>query len=252
MTLALHNASVIRSGRAILDGADVECQPGRFMAFCGPNGAGKTTALSLLAGSIGADKGNVTIDGAALTRLKSLDLARKRAVVAQSSALSFPFHVHEVVEMGRTPHIGVASCQSDLEAIVGAMEAMQISELGARNYLTLSGGERQRVNIARALAQIWDPPSKDGQRWLLLDEPTSALDLRHQIDLFALLRRLASEGWGIVAVLHDLHLVYEHADDVVLFQEGSVIAQGPVREVLTAQSVQAAFDLKNPYELAAR
>ncbi|MEE4154757.1 MAG: heme ABC transporter ATP-binding protein [Erythrobacter sp.] len=252
MSLALRDVGVIRSGRAILDRASLSCEPGRFTAFCGPNGAGKTTALSLLSGSLAPDAGEVFIDGAPLSALKPLELARRRAVVAQSSSLGFPFHVHEIVEMGRTPHAAVSTRARDSEAVAAAMEAMEIAELGARNYLTLSGGERQRVNIARALAQLWEPPEPGGHRWLLLDEPTSALDLRHQIALFALLRRLAREGWGIVAVLHDLHLVLEHVDDVVLFRSARIFATGPARRVLTPDAVQAAFGLDEPYALAAR
>ncbi len=256
MSLALRDASVVRSGRAILDRASLTCAPGRFTAFCGPNGAGKTTALSLLGGSLAPDAGEVMIAEAPLAKLKPLELARMRAVVAQGSALSFPFHVHEVVEMGRTPHAASSTRARDSEAVAGAMEALEIGELGARNYLTLSGGEQQRVNIARALAQLWEPrrPGAEigGQRWLLLDEPTAALDLRHQIALFALLRRLAGEGWGIVAVLHDLHLVLEHVDDVVLFRSARVFAAGSARDVLKPSIIQEAYGLDQPYALAAR
>jgi len=252
MSLALHQASVIRSGRAILGPVSFACEPGCFTALCGPNGAGKSTALALIAGSLRADEGEITIDGAPIASLRPPELARKRALVAQTSALSFPFHVHEVIEMGRTPHRATSTKARDAAAVSGAMEAMQIAGLGARNYLTLSGGERQRVNIARALAQLWDAPEQGGQRWLLLDEPTSALDLRHQIDLLELLRRLAREGWGIIAVLHDLHLVHEYADEVVLLRGGRVFASGPARAALTPETIQTAFGLAQPYALAPR
>lgn len=252
MSLAMADASVIRTGRAILDKASLECEPARFTTFCGPNGAGKTTALSLLSGAVRADMGKVTMNQNPIPRFKPVELARTRAVVAQSSMLNFPFHVHEVVGMGRTPWAGLTSRKRDSEIVAEVMAEMEISELGARNYLTLSGGERQRVNIARALAQLWDEPVDATPRWLLLDEPTAALDLRHQIALLALLERLAKQGWGVVAVLHDLHLVYDHADEVVLFKNGRVLEAGAARTALTPRSVQSAYDLEHPYEFIAR
>ncbi|MEM6266710.1 MAG: heme ABC transporter ATP-binding protein [Pseudomonadota bacterium] len=250
MSLELKNASVVRAGKAILDQATLTCEPGRFIAFCGPNGAGKTTALSLLSGALRPDEGDALMEGASIRSWKPLELARRRAVVAQSSPLSFPFHVHEVVEMGRTPWSGITGRRRNSEIVAAAMAEMELTELGARNYLTLSGGERQRVNIARVLAQLWDTTTEQGQRWLLLDEPTAALDLRHQISLLALLGRLAQQGWGVVAVLHDLHLVYEHADDVVLFRDGQVFASGGARDVLSPEAVQRVYLLDAPYALA--
>ncbi|MEM6475251.1 MAG: heme ABC transporter ATP-binding protein [Pseudomonadota bacterium] len=251
MTLALRNASVIRTGRAILDEASLECAPGHFTAFCGPNGAGKTTALSVLSGALSPDQGDADLDGVSISAFKPIELAWRRAVVAQSSPLSFPFHVHEVVEMGRTPWSGVSGRKRDSEIVAAAMAEMDLTDLGARNYLTLSGGERQRANIARALAQLWDEPKDHKGRWLLLDEPTSALDLKHQIALLALLKRLADAGWGVVAVLHDLHLVRKHADRVVLFQEGRVFDDGATESVLTPEAVQQAYGLDEPYALIA-
>lgn len=247
MTLALHDASVVRTGRAILDRVSLNCTSGQFTAFCGPNGAGKTTALSVLSGALSPDDGAATLDGSAVGSFKPIELARRRAVVSQSSLLSFPFQVHEVVQMGRTPWSGISGRRRDSEVVSRAMAEMELTELGARNYLTLSGGERQRANIARALAQLWDDFEKGGNRWLLLDEPTAALDLKHQIALLALLKRLAREGWGVIAVLHDLHLVHEHADQVVLFRDGGVFAHGTTREVLSPERIQTAFGLEVPY-----
>ena len=91
------------SGHTAIDSVSFEVGRGEIVGFLGPNGAGKTTALSLLSGAIKADHGEVEINGEALLHLRPIELARQRAVVAQSSPLSSPFHVHEVVEMGRTP-----------------------------------------------------------------------------------------------------------------------------------------------------
>lgn len=250
MTLSLKNASVIRDGRSILDEATFACAPGRFTALCGPNGAGKTTALSVMSGALRADRGEAALNGRALKGFRPDQLARRRAVVSQISRLGFPFQAHEVIAMGRAPHHGRASLQRDGEVVAAVIDLLDLAELAERNYLTLSGGERQRVHIARALAQIWDPPEDKSPRWLLLDEPTSALDLKHQIALMKLLTSLAADGWGVAAVLHDLHLVKAHADDIVLFSRGAVNASGSVEDVLTAARVQEVFELEAPYALA--
>lgn len=250
MTLALEKASVIRGRRAILDGASFVCAAGKFTALCGPNGAGKTTALSVMSGALRPDDGAAMLDRRNVRSFPSATLARRRAVVSQASLLSFPFQVHEVVAMGRAPHQGRTGLVEDRRIIAEAIRLLDLTALAERNFMTLSGGERQRVQIARALAQVWEAPSESEARWLLLDEPTSALDLKHQIDLMALLKRLAGEGWGVAAVLHDLHLVKAHADDAVLFKNGAVVSAGPVREQLTPERVQAVFDLAEPYAMA--
>lgn len=248
MSLALERASVIRKGRAILDTASFELLPGRFSAICGPNGAGKSTALSLLTGAERPDRGAARLDGQEIRSLPQAELARRRAVVAQQHRLTFPFLVHEVVAMGRAPHQGRSAPEDDAAITTAAMEAMELLPLAERNYLTLSGGERQRAMIARALAQVWNAPEV-GHRWLVLDEPTAALDLKYQLSLMRLLKRLAGEDWGIVAVLHDLPLVERFTDHVVVMKDGGVFAQGVPGEVLTPQGIAEVYDLDEPYEL---
>jgi iron complex transport system ATP-binding protein len=237
---------VERGGRAILDRASFEAEAGSFLALCGPNGAGKTTALSLLAGTLQPDRGRVLLDRQPLGRHKARDLARRRAVLPQTPLLSFPFRVHEVVAMGRTPHEGRTRPQEDQEILAEAMQRTDVLALAERNYLTLSGGEKQRVHIARMLAQLWDAPEDGADRWFLLDEPTAALDLKYQQRLVKLLRSLADEGWGIVAVLHDLSLVKRHADRAVLFDKGRLAAAGDPGQVLEDRTVYEVFDLDEP------
>ena len=250
MVARLENASVIRAGRAILDDATGDCRPACFTAFCGPNGAGKTTALSVLTGSLKPDQGHAKLEGREIRTIDRGVLARQRAVVSQASALTFPFQCYEVVSMGRAPHLGLTTRQVDLEIVNEALRLMDVTHLAERNYLTLSGGARKRVDIARALAQVWDVPDEGGTRWLFLDEPTAALDLKYQISLMRQLSALKSEGWGIIAVLHDLHLVKEYADDVWLFKDGKVDAIGDAKSLLTSERIQSVFDLDAPYALA--
>ncbi len=251
MTITADQITVRRGGRALLDAVSFTAQPGAVTAICGPNGAGKSTALNVVSGSMKPDSGQARFDQESLASIAPKKLALRRAVLPQSPALGFPFLVHEVVAMGRAPHHGRATAAEDAAAIEGALAAVQIEPMAERNYLTLSGGERQRVQIARVIAQLWTPPADGAARWLLLDEPTSALDLKHQLRLMRLLSKLAGEGWGVLAVLHDLPLIRQWADKAVLLADGRVFAEGSPHSVLTEAGVAKAFDLDEPYQFAA-
>ena len=232
-----------RGGRRVLDQINLALAPGRVTAICGPNGAGKTTLLSTLAGSLAASDGQIQLDGQSLARVGREPLARRRAMLTQGANLPFGFLVAEVVALGRIPHEGRVSSPRQDAIVAQAIEAAGVTALARRNYLTLSGGELQRVQIARCLAQVWEPPADGTARWLLLDEPTSALDLRHQLELLKLLRRLAGAGWGIVVNLHDLAQVRRWADDCVLLQGGQLVACGHATEVITPRRIAEVFEI---------
>ena len=249
MSFSVHDISVMRKGKALLSGVSVGIEPGRFTAICGPNGAGKTTLLSVLTGAIAPTRGEVLLEGAALASLAPVELARRRAVLPQTPVLSFPFQVEEVVRIGRSPHLGLTTPKQDARIVEEAMRVVGISALRRRNYLTLSGGERQRVQLARTLAQVWERPPCGQSRWLLLDEPISALDLKHQINVMGVLTDLAEGGWGIIAVLHDLHLVSQYCDEVALLSKGRLVHRSAPLEALTPARIQSTFELESPFEL---
>jgi len=229
-------------GSILLRGVDVGVQPGRVLVLIGPNGAGKSTLLRLLSGDLKPTQGAVLLDGRPLGAYPPSDLARRRAVVPQASALSFPFTVLEVTMLGVTvPGFGV----SDAEARKVALEALaslDMADLRDRSYVHLSGGERQRVHIARALCQLAMPTWRSGEtRCFLLDEPTASLDLAHQTQVLATLRRQAEAGHAVLAVLHDLNLAAALADDIVLLARTQVLATGSARDVLRDDLLSDAY-----------
>jgi iron complex transport system ATP-binding protein len=223
--------------RAILDGVTVAAQPGEFLGLIGPNGAGKTTLLRLMAGLAQPAGGRITFDGRDANKVDRRALARSVAYLAQDGAVHWPLRVEALVALGRLPHRGAwgGFSADDEQAVERALQATRTSTLRHRTVGSLSGGERMRVLLARALATE--------AAMLLADEPVAALDPYHQLDAMALLRRLAREGMGVVAVLHDLTLAARFCDRLMLLSNGRVLADGAPDSVLSDENLRAAYGI---------
>jgi iron complex transport system ATP-binding protein len=218
-----------------VEGVDLDLAAGEIVGVLGPNGSGKTTLVRVLSGVLAPYRGSVRIGGRELVGLARRELARAVAVVAQEPVFDFPFTALETVLLGRHPHLTGVAFESarDRELAMAALERLDAAPLADRLVSELSAGERQRVVVARALAQ--ETPV------LLLDEPSSFLDLRHQVELFDLVRELAAEGRAVLAVVHDLNLAAEYCDRVLLLDGGRVAAGGPTEEVLTYANLKRVF-----------
>ena len=220
----------------VLQDLSFEVKHGAFLAVAGPNGAGKSTLLNLLSGQLKPKSGSIRIDSAQLKSYSTEALARKVAVVRQEFVPVFGFSVVETVLMARTPYYGPVGFESkaDREIVSEALAATDTVEFARRQLGQISGGERQRVFIARALAQ--DTPI------LLLDEPTSFLDLRHQVRIYDLLKKMQIEkGKTIVAVTHDINLVAQYCDEVLLLDGGADYYKGSPREVFSQEKIERVF-----------
>ena len=234
--LRAEGVTVELGGRRAVDEVDLEVHAGEVLALVGPNGAGKSTLLGVLSGERAATSGRALIGDRPIRSIEPLELARMRAVLTQDNAVSFPFLVGQVVEMGRSPWNRTANREEDTAIIADALERTDVSHLLGRRFTQISGGERARVSLARVLAQ--DTPV------VLLDEPTAALDLRHQEDVLRIARDLASYGRTVVVVLHDLSLAGAYADRVALLEKGRLRAVGTPAEVLTEQLISEVYGVE--------
>ncbi|WP_138482446.1 heme ABC transporter ATP-binding protein [Dyadobacter bucti] len=225
--------------RKLLQDINLKVLPGQFWAVVGANGAGKSTLIKLLSAEYTASQGSVLFHGKDLNSFKLKELARKRAVLAQQNNISLSFTVQEIVLMGRYPFYETQPEQRDLAIVDFCLKKIGIGYLKNRLYPTLSGGEQQRVQLARALAQIWE--IENGL--LLLDEPTTGMDLLHQYETFQLAKEMTGRGFAIVAVIHDLNQALQYADQVLMLKEGKCYASGSAREVLTEENIKTAFGL---------
>ena len=240
MSLRCIGVGVSADGKKRLAQVDAQLLPGRFAAILGPNGAGKSTLMSLLTGQREPMGGQLLLGDRPLAAYSAADMATVRAVMLQESAVAFDFLVREVVELGRYPHRHRPT-HDEAGLVQQAMEATQVEHLADRNVTTLSGGEKARVQLARALAQVWQPRPDGAERWLFLDEPTAALDLAHQHQVMRLLREWATrERIGVVAVLHDVNLALRYVDDVLVLGGGAALF-GPTHEVLHEQTLASVW-----------
>lgn len=227
-------------GKALVASANMGVGEGEVVALLGPNGAGKSTLLKLLCGQLSPSEGRVLFEGKPLTDWDPRELARRRAVLPQSSTVPFDFTALEIVLLGRSPHGDASRC----EQMAGeAMAQTECAHLAERIVTTLSGGEMQRVQLARVLVQI-DMATKGSRRCLMLDEPISNLDPAHQHSALRLVARSASQGVGVLVVLHDLNLAAQYADRLLLMKEGRIVGEGTPDEVMTEKQIGAVFNLR--------
>lgn len=216
-------------GRRLVDFSAV-LRAREVTAICGPNGAGKSTLLACLAGLHACDAGVVRLDDEPVASMPPRDRARSLGYLPQSAEVAWDVTVEVLVRLGRLPwqgaplHRSHASAAEDAAAVEEAIAAMDLAELRHRPVSRLSGGERARALVARVLA--------GRPRWLLADEPLANLDLAHAATLVARLRTQASAGGGVVLVLHDLATAMNHADRVLVLDQGKLAADGPPGEAL--------------------
>ena len=225
--------------RPLLIDVSLDVAPGEFVAIIGPNGAGKSTLLNALAGDRVLSSGEILLDGRPLTHWSKQELARRRAVLPQHSAVAFDFTGLQIAMLGLLAFRNALSerqMQALAERALVETEALGFAD---RPYTVLSGGERQRVQLARVLAQCDADPT--ASPFLLLDEPITGLDLSHQHAALASARRRADRGVGVLAVLHDLNMAARYADRVGIVENGRVTNLGPTRQTLDPERLSAVF-----------
>lgn len=210
--------------------------PGTVYAVLGPNGSGKTTLGRVALGVLAPRGGSAAVLGRASAQWSRRDLARVVGVVTQREDNPFPQRVRDTVLLGRYPHLSLWGGEQaeDHAAVRRALERCDALPLANRWIWTLSGGEYQRVRLARALAQ--EP------QLLVLDEPTASLDVRHEMELFQLIRALAdTDGLAVVLITHHVNLAARFADRALLLSQGRPAGEGPPTAVLTRETVERVF-----------
>ncbi|MCH2546693.1 MAG: ABC transporter ATP-binding protein [Alphaproteobacteria bacterium] len=234
--LTLTQVHVAYKERNVLKDISFSLKSGEVLGVIGANGAGKSSLLRTIAGITPHNSGKILWENAAL--IHNRVTAQKIAYQEQNSQCHWPLEVEKLVTLGRLPHGKFAKQLQphDHIAVMQAMEDADIMHLRHRTATKLSAGEQARVFLARALAVQ--------PQLLLVDEPVSGLDPAHQLAVMALLRRKASDGMGVIVVLHDLALAARYCDRLLLINHQTILAQGNPAQVLSAENLRTAMQVK--------
>ena len=219
----------------ILRGVDFTVNDGEFVAFVGTNGAGKSTTMRLVNGLLKPDKGEVLIDGVSTTQLKTSELARRVGFLFQNpdSQICCNTVREELL-------FGFRALKMDMDYANRRVDEI-VAEFGFNpddDPFLLNRGTRQLLALASIV--VLETPV------IVLDEPTTGLDFRECVKVLELIRRLHEQGTTVVMVCHDMEVVADFAERVIVMHDGLVVDQGPTFEVLRNRRTLEAANLVPP------
>lgn len=238
--ISLHNITVRRAGRPILDAIDLDIHNGEHVAIIGANGAGKSTLVQVMSEEIHpiwTPESHRILFGS--SRWKVLELRKRMGIV--SAALQYlcttSYPVRHIVLSGFFSSIGLDFHHQVTDAMVEAanqcLEEQGVLHLAEKSMRTLSSGEARRVLLARAT--VHDP------QVMLLDEAVSNLDMPAKKNYREALEAFARDGRTIILVTHDLSEIIQDIKRVVILKHGRILADGPKHQVLQEDLLSEAY-----------
>ena len=237
MILQSTDVSFAYADRPTLRGVSVSLQSGEIVALIGPNGSGKSTLIKTLLGHL-SGTGQIRWQDKNLRDWRLRDLARVVAYLPQSPHHEPGQTVADVLRLGRAARWGAFGLESsaDQRVTLEVASLLGLQDILDRPMERMSGGQRQRVFIGRCLAQ--EPAA------LLLDEPNTFLDLKHQIELWQLLRDLArKKGLAVLVASHELNVAGALTDRLILLNDGSIAACGIPDAVLRPEVLSPVYGI---------
>ena len=239
--LTVDNLCKSFGGVHAVDHVSFTIEEGEFLALIGPNGAGKSTCFNMINGQLKPDSGRVLfqdrdITGSTPRQIWRLGVGRTFQIAATFGSMS----VVENVQMALLSYGGeifsmfgtVAKRHRD--RAIELLSQVGMADAADRPSSELAYGDVKRVELAIALAN--DP------RLLLMDEPTAGMAPRERIELMRLTARIArQQSIGVLFTEHDMDVVFEHADRILVLNRGSLIAEGSPEQVRGNREVRAIY-----------
>ncbi|MFO7833300.1 MAG: ABC transporter ATP-binding protein [Halohasta sp.] len=236
-------------GIVAVDGASFGVERGTITGLIGPNGAGKSTTFNCITGVHSPDAGSVVFDGTDITGqsperiaghglVRTFQIARElpEMTVLENMMLGPKGQRGESLWRSVLPGARGAVVEQEEELREGAWETLEFFEIDhlAEEYAgTLSGGQRKLLDLARALST--DP------EMLLLDEPMAGVNPSLETKLLDRIHDLKGRGYSFLLVEHDMDVIMEHCERVIVLHQGSVLAEGPPAAIRSNEAVVEAY-----------
>lgn len=241
--IKLSNVCFAYDKKNILDNINFTIKKGEFVAIVGRNGAGKTTLMKLFNGLLKPNLGNVTIEGLDTKATKTSELAKHVGFLFQNPDRQICQNTvkNEII-------FGLKCIYSDKKEIDKRCRdtITRFGLYGEKDPFSLSRGERQKVALASVVAL--------SPKVLVLDEPTTGLDYKECMHIMNIIKELNENGTTVIMVCHDMELVADFAQRVIVLGEGNLMADGSCKEVMVNSNVLESASLAPPQiaELAIR
>ncbi|MDS0477485.1 ABC transporter ATP-binding protein [Natrinema sp. 1APR25-10V2] len=236
-------------GITAVDGASFRVERGTITGLIGPNGAGKSTTFNCVTGVHAPDAGSVVFDGEEITGLEPYQVANRGLVrtfqitrefpemtVLENMMLAPKNQLGESLWRSVTPIVRGGVVDQEVEILERAWETLEFFEIDhlANEYAgTLSGGQRKLLELARALLT--------GPEMLLLDEPMAGVNPSLEKKLLERVHELKDQGYTFLLVEHDMDVIMNHCDHVIVMHRGSVLAEGAAAEIQSNEAVVEAY-----------
>ena len=232
--IELHHVTAGYGDKPVLHDITAAFQSGELTVIIGPNGSGKSTLAALCMGLVRPMEGKVRWNGRDLQSIP----VKERAVTAGLLSQEHPvpsLSVRRLVMHGRFSQVPWPRTYADDDKVLAdrALERAGIMDLADCSVAELSGGQRQKAYLAMLLNQ--DP------EMMFFDEPSTFLDLPSQKQLERTMRSLAREGYGVIAVVHDLNTALKLADRILVMEKGQIQFDGTPEQLLASAIPQEVF-----------
>ncbi|WP_246310151.1 ABC transporter ATP-binding protein [Halorarum halophilum] len=217
-------------GIVAVDELDMRVEPGELVGLIGPNGAGKTTTLNLVTGFLKPTSGRITFDGEDVTGEDPNQLSRRG--IGRTFQIAKPFGRLSVYENMLVPNVPYGPDERD-ERIRTLLEELHLDHVAENRADEISGGQKKLLELARVL--MLDP------ELVLLDEPAAGVNPALMDEIIEDIKRINAGGTAILVIEHDMSVIRELCERVVVMNAGRNIMTGTFEEVQSDERVRDAY-----------